>query len=91
MLAREQAYKDYLDKYRDEIDNMMHKANKEHRTYINLSKDVPKEIMNELKRSGYTIKPFLPEPFEIPKPLGGKEKIQLPETYKVSWDSDNHE
>lgn len=82
MLTREQAYKDYLDKYRAEIDNMIHKANGKHKTHINISADKPKEIIDELKEAGYKIKEFDPNPIK----LASGRTLQMPVCYEISWD-----
>lgn len=73
MLSREQAYNDYLNKYRIKIDNMINEANNNQETYINLNIDTPQPILDELKKEKYDIIAILrTNPYEK-------------EHYEISW------
>ena len=82
MLTREQAYEGYLDKYKEEINNMICKANEEHKTYINIGLGKPKEIIEELKNLKYNVEEFTPAPIT----LASGKILHLPRCYKISWD-----
>ena len=84
MLTREQAYKDYLDQYRTEIDKLIKKANIKHKTYINISIDKPKEIIDELKSMGYIIKKFNPESIKLER----GDTLHVPPNYEIRWDKE---
>lgn len=81
IMSKEEAYKDYLDKYRDEIDNMIHKANEKHETHIQISIETPKEIIDELRKYGYELVEKPPIEFKIKK-----ETYSTPKYYTMSWE-----
>lgn len=56
IIPKDQAYEDYLDCIREQINNDIKEANKQFETIIEIDNDTPKAILDELEENGYTIK-----------------------------------